>query len=240
MIGTIVNVAGIAAGGVAGMAGKKSFSPATQFYFKMFLGLATVCSGLYLTWISVNGPFLQILKQLVIVVVSLMLGKLTGRLLQLQKSSNRLGQLARDRMGAARPGNPNRFNDGFVVCATLFCAAPLGILGAIHDGLSGYFYPLAVKAVMDGLAAMSFVSIFGGGVVLSGVPVLIFQSTITWLCSRFLLPFLSAHGLVDPVNATGGLLIFCVGLLIFEIKKIEVTDYLPALIFAPLLAYFLS
>jgi uncharacterized membrane protein YqgA involved in biofilm formation len=41
------------------------------------------------------------------------------------------------------------------------------------------------------------------------------------------------------VNATGGLLIFCVALLIFEVRKVPVTDYLPSLFFAPLLTFLL-
>jgi uncharacterized membrane protein YqgA involved in biofilm formation len=47
------------------------------------------------------------------------------------------------------------------------------------------------------------------------------------------------HSPVNSVNATGGILIACVGLLIFELKKIPVTDYLPSLIFAPLLTWLL-
>jgi uncharacterized membrane protein YqgA involved in biofilm formation len=78
---------------------------------------------------------------------------------------------------------------------------------------------------------------FGFGVMLSAVPVLVFQGTITLLCARFLLPYLDQHNLLDSVNATSGLLIFCVALIIFEIRKIELTDYLPALVFAPLLTY---
>jgi uncharacterized membrane protein YqgA involved in biofilm formation len=50
--------------------------------------------------------------------------------------------------------------DGFCACTVLFWAAPLGLLGAVADGLSGYFYLLAVKAVMDGLAMTSFVKMF--------------------------------------------------------------------------------
>jgi hypothetical protein len=92
---------------------------------------------------------------------------------------------------------------------------------------------------MDGLAAMGFVSVFGWGVALSAVPVLVFQGTLTLFCERFLAPFLEARQLVDPVNATGGLLIVCISLLIFDIRKIELTDYLPSLVFAPLLAWWL-
>ena len=73
-----------------------------------------------------------------------------------------------------------------IVCSLPFCAAPLGILGAIHNGLlPDYFYPLAIKALMDGLATMSFAAMFGWGVVLSAVPVLVFSGRmITLVCQR--------------------------------------------------------
>lgn len=240
MLGTILNVAAIVLGGFAGLLVRKQPSASTQNYFKVILGALTVWFGLQLTWLSVNGSFGHVLKQLGIVLLSLMLGNLLGKLLRLQKLSNRLGQLARDRIARARPDDPQRFTDGFVVCASLFCAAPLGILGAIHNGLlPDYFYPLAIKSVMDGMAAMAFAAMFGWGVILSAVPVLVFQGTITLACARSLAPFLEAHHLNDSVNATGGLLIFCVSLLIFEVRKVHVTDYLPSLFFAPLLTYWL-
>jgi uncharacterized protein len=238
VVGTWLNVAGIVTGGLFALFWKKPLSMANQSFFKILLGAFTVFCGLRLTWISsFNGTLGHNARQLGIVVLAMMLGRLTGKLLHLQKMSNRIGTFARDRMTNARPDSPNRFNDGFTVCTALFCAAPLGILGAVSDGLSGYFCPLAVKAVMDGLAAMGFVAMFGIGVTLSAVPVLVFQGTISLLIARFLLPFLASHHLVDPINATAGLLIFSVALIIFEVKKIEVTDYLPSLLFAPLLAW---
>jgi hypothetical protein len=241
VLGTILNVAAIVAGGIAGLFIKKQPSAATQSFFKVALGAATVLIGLRLTLLSLSGPFWLILKELGIVLLSLSLGNVTGKLLHLQKASNRIGQLTRNRMMTATPENPNRFTDGFIVCSLLFCAAPLGILGSIHNGLqSDYIWPLVVKAVMEGLATMSFAAMFGWGVIFSAVPVLIFQGTITLICARSLAPFLQHYRLLDSVNATGGLLIFCVALLIFEmptVRKVPVTDYLPSLIFAPLLTF---
>lgn len=237
MIGTFLNVAGIVLGAVLGLVKKKPFSAPNQLFFKVALGAFTVFFGLQLAWRSLKGSALDMFKQLGIVILALILGRLMGRWLHLQKTSNRLGQFARDRMASAQPEDPQRFTNGFLVCAALFCAAPIGILGAIHDGLSGYYEPLAVKMVMEGLAAMSFVSMFGWGVMFSAVPVLVCQGTISLVCARFLRPWLEAHGLVNSVNLTGGLLIFCVALIILEIKKIEVTDYLPSLVFAPLLTW---
>jgi uncharacterized protein len=239
VLGTILNVAAILAGGLAGLMIKKQPSAAAQSYFKAILGALTVFFGLRLTWLSFSGSLGHMLKQLGIVLLSLSLGNVAGKLLHLQKASNHIGQLTRDRMAAATPENPHRFNDGFVVCALLFCAAPLGILGAIENGLlPDYFFPLAIKAAMDGLATMSFAALFGWGVLFSAVPVLIFQGSITLVCANWLAPFLQAHGLTDSVNATSGLLIFCVALLIFEVRKVRVTNYLPSLIFAPLFAWF--
>jgi uncharacterized protein len=237
MIGTALNVAGILIGGFVGLARRKPLSPANESFFKVGLGVFTVFYGLRLTWMSVNGSFWQILKQLLIAVLALMAGKMTGRLLRLQKMSNHLGRQARERIAATNPADPSQLSDGFKTCAALFCAAPLAILGSVQDGLSGYYYPLAVKAVMDGLAALGFVLLFRWGVLFAALPVLVFQGTITLLCAQFLKPFLETRSLVDPVNATGGLLVFSVALVILGLKKIELADYLPSLIFAPLLAW---
>jgi uncharacterized protein len=237
MIGTALNVAGILIGGLAGVVRRKPLSPVNESFFKVALGVFTVFYGLRLTWISLNGTFLQILKQLLIAVLALMLGKMAGRLLHLQKMSNRLGQQARERIAAIKPAESRQLSEGFKTCAVLFCAAPLAILGSVQDGLSGYYYPLAVKAVMDGLATMGFVSLFGWGVIFAALPVLVFQGTITLVCAQYLKPLLETHGLVDPVNAAGGLLVFSVALVILQLKKIELADYLPSLIFAPLIAW---
>ena len=236
MTGTLVNVAAILVGALAGLTLRRGIPPGVQNWLKVALAGLTVFFGLQLTWMSVNGTALGILKQMTIVILAMMLGKVTGRLMRIQKGSNRLGQYARRRCAAARPGAPGQFNDAFTFCALLFCAAPLGPLGAIVDGLGGFRWPLCIKAVMDGLAAMGFVSMFGWGVLVSAVPVLAFQGTIALLCLRFAEPFLRLHGVADPVNATAGLLIVSVGLLILEIRRIEVADYLPSLLYAPLLA----
>jgi uncharacterized membrane protein YqgA involved in biofilm formation len=237
MIGTALNVAGILAGGIAGLARRKPFSPALESFFKIGVGAFTVFYGVRLTWISLNGSLAQILKQLLMAVLALMLGRMVGRLLRLQKMSNQLGREARARIAAIKPAAPGRLDEGFRTCAVLYCAAPLAVLGSVQDGLSGYYYPLAVKAVMDGLAAMGFVLLFGWGVMLAALPVLVFQGAITLACLHIVKPLLETHGLVDSVNAVGGLLVFCVALIILELKRIELADYLPSLAFAPLLTW---
>lgn len=237
MIGTYVNVGAIVAGTVLGRVMKRPLPAGSQSVFKNALGALIVFFGLREVWLGLNGTFAHVTRQLAVVVLSLILGRILGRVLRLQKNSNRLGRFARERMAAARPDAANRFTSGFAVCSALFCAAPMGMIGAMQDGLSGDVAPLAVKAAMDALAAMSFVGMFGWGVALSAVPVLILQGTISLCCARLALPFLAAHQLLDSASVTGGFLISWVALIIFEIRKIEVTDYLPSLVIAPLLTW---
>jgi uncharacterized protein len=235
--GTLLNVAGIVIGGGAGLVWRKPLSPPNESFFKVTLSAFTVYYGLRLTWLSLNGSLAQILKQLAIAILALMLGKLTGQALRLQRMSNHLGQRARELITAAGTGGPSRLNDGFEVCALLFCAAPLAILGSIQDGLSHYFYPLAVKAVIEGLATMGLAAMFGWGVLLAALPVLAFQGTLTLVCAQYLEPFLRAQGLIDPINAVGGLLVFCVALVMLGLKRVALADYLPSLVYAGLISW---
>jgi len=237
IIGTIINAAAILLGAVVGLVRKTPMTGENQTFFKVGLGLAAVVFGLRLTVVSLHGSWNQILGQLGIVILAMMLGKLTGKLLHLQKLSNRMGQFARERIAATKPGLPGAASDGVNVCAALFCAAPLGIIGAISESLGGGPSPLLVKAVMDGLAAFGFVALFGWTVTLSALPVLAFQGAISLLVMQFAQPYLAAHQLTDSVNATAGMLIFCVSLLIFEIRRVEMADYLPSLAWAPLLTF---
>jgi uncharacterized membrane protein YqgA involved in biofilm formation len=237
MTGVWLNVAAIVIGGIIGVFRPRAFSSAHEAFFKNLLGAFTVFYGLRLTWLSVNGTVGHALGQLAVMLISLMLGRVIGKLLRLQKLSNRIGQVARERISRATPGDRDRVNTGFQTCAALFCAAPLAIIGSLQGGLSDYYYPLALKSVMDGLAAVGFVSLFGWGVVLAAVPVLAFEGTIALVAMVYLKPALETHGLVDSTNAVGGMLVFCVALLIFGLKRIEVTTYLPSLAVAPLLTW---
>ncbi|MBI2950188.1 MAG: DUF554 domain-containing protein [Verrucomicrobia bacterium] len=236
MIGTILNAAAILVGGVAGLALAKEISSANQSRLKVALGVFVVYAGLSATWSGLNGSIGQIVKQIGIVLLSLILGNLLGKLLRIQKSLNSLGQYARDRFTKVRPTDPNRLSEGFVTCSLLFCVGPMAILGALQDGLSGDFKTLAIKSVMDGLATMAFAKTFGWGVILSLIPVVSYQGTLT-LAARALQPMLRDQVLLDSINATGGLLVCCLALIILDLKKVRVADYLPSLAFAPLLTW---
>ena len=239
-IGAFLNAIGILLGALFGLALNKPLSARTQDFFRRALGAATIFFGLQLVWLNVNGTFFSCAKQIFLALLALILGNLLGKLLALQKISNHLGRFAGNLIANPQTNSFRKSTDGFNACAILFCAAPLGILGAVTDGLSGFFYFLAVKAVMDGLAMTSFVKMFGWFSALSAFPVFIFLGAITFAVQFYAKPFLDSHNLIYPVNTAAGFVACAVALVIFEVRKVELANYLPSLAIAPLLAWLLK
>ena len=240
MTGAFLNALGILFGGLFGLALRRPMSLSLQILLRSALGASTVFSGLCLVWSSVNGSFLAVLKQICIAVLAVTVGSLLGKLFGLQKISNQLGRYAGRIITAGQSGTPRKVSDGFKASAVLFCAAPLGLIGAVADGVSGYFYLLAVKAVMDGLATLGFVKNFGWPTALSAFPVVIVLGAITFGCQFYARPLLASHHLVDSVNVVAGLIACAVAAVIFEVRKVELANYLPALVVAPLLGWLFS
>ncbi len=240
MNGAFFNALGILLGALFGLVQHSPLSRRAKDFFRHALGASTIFFGLRLVWLDVNGTLKSCLKQIFIALLAIVIGSLIGRILRLQKISNRLGRFAGNLISSAPSGAPRKIGIGSIAVTVLFCAAPLGILGAVADGLSNYFYLLAIKAVMDGLAAISFVKMFGWPTTLSAFPVFVFFGAITLACQFYAKPLLDAHGLTDIVNVTGGLITCTLALVVFKIRKVELANYLPALAVAPLLAWFLN
>jgi len=239
-IGAFLNAIGILLGGLFGLARSEPLSARAQIVFRNALGAATILFAFRLVWLNVNGTFVSCLKQIFIAMLAVVLGNVLGKLLGLQKFSNGVGRYATRLLSSAETNPSRKMADGFCACTILFWAAPLGLLGAVADGLSGYFYLLAVKGVMDGLAMASFVKMFGWPAVMSAIPVFALLGFLTLACEIYALPFLNSHQLVDSVNAAAGLAACAVALVIFELRKVELANFLPSLAVAPLLAWLLK
>jgi uncharacterized protein len=234
--GTILNGAAIILGGVIGLTIRKQLSEQRQLTIKLLLTVLVIIAGLRMTWTSLGGGVWSVLKQLGIMILSMMLGNLVGKLLHIQKGVNWLGQYAAKKLGTADPAKPNRASEGFIAATLLFCVGPMAILGALQDGMDGKWQTLGVKALMDGFATMALVSTMGWGVMLAAVPVVAYQGTIT-LSAEWIGRWLQQNALMDSVNAVGGMLVFCLALIILDVRKVQVADYLPSLVIAPLLTW---
>jgi hypothetical protein len=237
MTGAFLNAIGILLGGLLGLVLRRPLPLRAQVFFRSALGVGVCFFGLRLVWLSLNGTFLSGLKQILIALLAVGLGFWLGKLLRLQKLSNRLGRRAGNLIASSQTGAPCKTGEGLGACVVLFCAAPLGVMGAVVDGLSGFFWLLTVKAVMDALAMMSFVKLFRWPVALSAFPVFAVLGGITYVCQFYAAPWLAARHLIDPVNAAAGLVACAMTLVILEVRRVELANFLPALAVAPFLAW---
>jgi uncharacterized membrane protein YqgA involved in biofilm formation len=235
MIGPWLNLAGIVLGGILGLTVAKGIPPATQLSLKRAIALVLFLVGFKLIWDNVGGAFAQVGKQLAIALLALSVGNLVGALLHFQRGANFLGRKAAERFNHARTQNTASASDAILTVSLLYASNPIGIIGPIHEGLSGDWRILLAKAALDGLATLGFVGICGWPVILSGIAGLAYQS-ILWLAAHSLLwPYLPDRNLIDAIGVTSGFILISSALVALDLRKVALANFIPALFFAPLL-----
>ena len=84
-------------------------------------------------------------------------------------------------------------------------------------------------------AAVAFATTLGWGVAASAIPVGIYQCL--WTVIGFFLGNVLSGYQIDAMTVTGGLMLVCIGLRLLRIREIAVGNLLPALAFAPIIAW---
>jgi uncharacterized membrane protein YqgA involved in biofilm formation len=102
----------------------------------------------------------------------------------------------------------------------------------LANGLTGDVQLLAIKSLLDGVAAIAFAAALGPGVALSALTVLVIQGVISG--AAFLLRDVMDAATILAVTATGGIILLGLGLRLLELKPVRVANFLPALVLAPL------
>jgi site-specific DNA recombinase len=106
--------------------------------------------------------------------VSVMAGLVVGEFRGIEETLKRLGDALQKRF--SRGESP--VSRAFVTTSLLFCVGPLTVIGSLEDGLSGDYSILALKSVLDFIAALTFASVLGWGVLLSVCTVLFVQGSL--------------------------------------------------------------
>lgn len=216
MIGSIINAAAVVFGGAIGLFLGQRMPQRFKIIYFQAIGLFTLAIGISMVW---N------MKQIFPIVVSVALGSLTGEWLKLEQ---RTDQLATHLMKRLKFKN-QLFSEGLTTSFLLFCVGSMTILGAIQEGTTGSAELLLTKSLMDGFSAILLASAFGIGVIVSALPLFLFQAGLTLLAAQ-LAPLLTADIIVALSN-TGGVLLIGLAINILEIKKLSIINMLPSLIF---------
>lgn len=228
-LGTLINMAAIAAGGTAGLVFRRYLSKSLQTNLMSVMGLVCMFLGTAGTLslmlrVSGTGPALTSTGAMMMV-ISFTVGTLIGTILKLEDRFEGFGLWLQRKAG--RTGD-NGFVGAFVTASLTVCIGAMAVIGAIQDGIAGDYTVLAAKAVLDCVIIL---------IMTSAIPVGIFQGLVTLLA--FLIGPLLSQASIDAIGLTGSMMIFAVGVNLVWGKKFSVANMLPTLIFAALWPVFL-
>lgn len=240
LLGTFTNAVSVLAGSAVGSVAGGRFPERVRETVMAGLGLLT--AGIGIREVLEAESFVPVLA-------AVLVGGLIGEFLRIEAGLTRFGEWLQRRLAGgvpepgldvelperdkASPHIPGSFSEGFVVASLVFCIGPLTVLGSINDGL-GDPELLFIKSGLDGFASIAFSAIYGWGVALAAVTVLVIQGAIA--LGAGLLEDVLTDPMIAALASAGGVLLLGISLRLLDLKHIRVANLLPALVLAPMFA----
>ena len=226
MLGPLVNAAVIVICSLTGAFLIKGIPERIEEILKKAIGLSIIFLG-------IKGAFNN--QNILLLIASMVLGAITGELIDIDKWINRLGIWAEKKIiRNASADSKQSFSKGFVSASILFCTGSMAIVGSMQSGLQGNHQILFVKSVMDGTMSLVFGASFGIGAAFSAIPVILYQGGIA--LGSFYIRDLLSEDIIREMSVVGSLVIAGIGFNFLSVKEIKVANLIPAM-FIPI-AYF--
>ncbi|WLR50854.1 DUF554 domain-containing protein [Bacillus tianshenii] len=218
LLGTIVNGLAIIVGTLGGSVLTK-IPEKIKVTVMQVIGLSVMLLGIQMGLKS---------EQFLIVIFSLVFGAILGETWELEEKLNALGQWLERKLGAKEEGGIAK---GFVTATLIFVIGALAIIGSLDSGLRGDHRVLYTKSLLDGFTSLILTTTLGIGVLFSAIPVMLYQGAIAlfatqinrWVSNELMDAF------IVEMTATGGIIIFAIGLNLLNVLKIRVANLLPAI-----------
>lgn len=247
MNGTLLNIVTVALGSLVGLLIGNRLPKRMQESIITGLGLVTLVVGLDNTRATGN---------IIIPLLATVIGVIIGEALQLDVALERLAAWLQARLTGRTPtlddapSSPTdqtsreRFITGFVTASLVFCIGPLTFAGSIQDGMGipAGFQALAIKSTLDAFAAMAFAASFGVGVLATCLTILVVQGGLALLgmalanmMSQTNAASIAQNPMILEMTSVGGILLIGLSLVLLDIKKPRMANFLPALAIAPLM-----
>lgn len=222
MLGVIVNVITVLIGSSMGLLFKKGIPERVSKAAMIGLGACTL-------YIGISGSLSG--ENVLVLIASVVLGAIVGTLLNIDGGINKLANKVEAKF--KKNGENVSIAEGIISATLLFCVGSMTVTGSIQAGLTGDNSILITKAMLDLVSSMMLASSLGIGVLLSSVAVFVIQGGLV-LLSGLIVPFMST-GAINEMTCAGSILIIMIGTNLMGITKIKVADFLPAILFAPII-----
>ena len=214
-LGSLVNALAIILGSVIGMLLHNRFPERVRAIVFQGLGLCVLLIGIQMA--------LKV-ENILILIFSVLLGGILGELLNLEG----LFEILAGKLKAVVRSKNAAFTDGLITSSLIFCIGAMAIIGSFDEGIRGDATVLYTKSILDGFASVALASTYGAGVLFSFLPVLLYQGGLTLFAGVFQQYF--SPLLIAQLTATGGVLILGIGFTLLDIKRVRLSNLLPALL----------
>ena len=226
MTGTIINIFTVFIGSMVGLLIRSKIPETYKTILLQAIGLLTLVIGIQMAFKT---------EEILLMMSALLFGAISGQFMDINNKIELFADILKKKFTSQ---NDKYFSEGFITASIIFCVGPMTILGALNDGLKGDYDLLAIKSILDGFTSIALSATFGIGVMFSIITILIIQGGIS-LFATFADSFLSEL-MIAEMTAVGGVMIIAIGIVILDIKKIKVANFLPALIYSPIFIYIKS
>lgn len=224
MLGVLINSVAIVIGSLIGLIFKNKISE--RISKPVMIGL-----GVCILYIGISGSLVG--ENVLIAISSIVLGVITGTIIKIDDAVNKLANKIEQKF--KKENNTESLSEGMVTATLLFCVGAMTVTGSIQAGLTGDNSILITKAILDLISSIMLTASLGRGVILSSISVFILQGTLV-LLSSVIAPYISDI-VINEITCVGSLLIILIGTNLMGITKVKVADFLPAIVFAPIIYY---
>ncbi|MCT2536413.1 DUF554 domain-containing protein [Aquibacillus koreensis] len=227
LTGTLINIACIIIGTCVGL----FFTKIPERYKE------TIMNGIGLAVILIGIQMALKTDNIIIVLLSLLTGAIIGESLRLESKLNGFGKWVETRL--SKPDSESTIAQGFITATLIFGVGAMSIVGSLDSGLRNDHGVLITKAFLDGFMSLVLTTTLGFGVVLSIIPIFIYQGSIALLATQIerWIPEIFLNGFINEMTATGGLLIVAIGLNILNVTKIRIANLLPSIVTVGIVVY---
>jgi len=222
MLGVLINVITVIIGSSIGLLFKKGIPERVSSAAMVGLGACTL-------YIGITGSLAG--ENVLILIASVVSGVIVGTLLNIDGGINWLAEKTEARF--RKNGSDLSIAEGIISATLLFCVGSMTVTGSIQAGLTGDNSILITKAMLDLVSSMMLASSLGVGVLFSAASVFLIQGGLV-LLAGLLAPLMST-GAINEMTCAGSILIIMIGTNLMGITKIKVADFLPAILFAPVI-----
>lgn len=223
MLGLLVNLGAIVIGTLIGVPARKHIS-------KDLSESVLTAIGLCVLYIGITGLFTG--ANSIVILLAFAIGTFIGAGIDLDGKLERAGKRLEKKL--VKGDSEGSLVGPGLTFFLISCTGAYTITACFEAGLGDYRM-LYIKAILDLVVSLTMAAGMGIGVMLSIIPMLIYQGLLI-LCSSVLSQFLT-ESMISAMSCAGALITVVIGTNMIGATKLKAVNYLPAIVMAPVLQY---